>query len=73
MLGLRSPSLDSALRASLWLSKIAPGDFVAMLTPTYQAFAEMTERIRAVFAGMTMVAGGSARYFVIGGSVKISE
>jgi len=38
MLGLRSPSLDSALRASLWLSKIAPGDFVAMLTPTYRTF-----------------------------------
>ena len=35
MLGLRSPSLDSALRASLRLSKIAPGDFVATLTPTY--------------------------------------
>jgi hypothetical protein len=35
-LGLRSPSLDSALRASLRLSKIAPGDFVASLTPTYQ-------------------------------------
>jgi hypothetical protein len=34
-LGLRSPSLDSALRASLRLSKIAPGDFVATLTPTY--------------------------------------
>ena len=28
----------SALRASLRLSKIAPGDFVAMLTPTYRAF-----------------------------------
>jgi hypothetical protein len=27
--------LDSALRASLRLSKIAPGDFVAALTPTY--------------------------------------
>jgi hypothetical protein len=26
----------SALRASLRLSKIAPGDFVASLTPTYQ-------------------------------------
>jgi hypothetical protein len=35
VLGLRSPSLDSALRASLRLSKIAPGDFVASLTPTY--------------------------------------
>jgi hypothetical protein len=34
---LRSPSLDSALRASLRLSKIAPGDFVAALTPTYIA------------------------------------
>jgi hypothetical protein len=27
--------MDSALRASLRLSKIAPGDFVASLTPTY--------------------------------------
>ena len=27
--------MDSALRASLRLSKIAPGDFVAALTPTY--------------------------------------
>ena len=35
MSGLRSPSLDSALRASLRLSKIAPGDFVATLTSTY--------------------------------------
>jgi hypothetical protein len=32
---LRSPSLDSALRASLRLSKIAPGDFVASLHPGY--------------------------------------
>jgi len=38
VLGLWSPSLDSTLRASLRLSKIAPGDFVAMLTPTYRAF-----------------------------------
>jgi hypothetical protein len=30
-LDLRSPSLDSALRASLRLSKIAPGDIVAAL------------------------------------------
>jgi len=36
MSGLRSPSLDSALRASLRLSKIAPGNFVAVLTPTYE-------------------------------------
>ena len=34
-LNLRSPSLDSALRASLRLSKIAPGDFVASLHPDY--------------------------------------
>ena len=34
MSGLRSLSLDSALRASLRLSKIAPGNFVAALTPT---------------------------------------
>jgi hypothetical protein len=32
---LRSPSLDSALRASLRLAKIAPGDFVASLHPGY--------------------------------------
>ncbi len=37
-LGLRSPSLDSALRASLRLSKIAPGDFVAAITPPYRDF-----------------------------------
>lgn len=36
LLSLRSPSLDSALRASLQLSKIAPGDFVAVLNPTYK-------------------------------------
>jgi hypothetical protein len=30
--------MDSALRASLRLSKIAPGDFVAALTPTYGVF-----------------------------------
>jgi len=36
-LGLRSPSLDSALRASLRLSKIAPGDFVAALTANLHA------------------------------------
>jgi hypothetical protein len=33
---LRNPSLDSALRASLRLSKIAPGDFVATLHPGYE-------------------------------------
>jgi len=32
---LWSPSMDSTLRASLRLSKIAPGDFVASLHPGY--------------------------------------
>lgn len=32
---LLSPSLYSALRASLWLSKIVPDDFVATLHPGY--------------------------------------
>jgi len=37
-LALLSPSLDSALRGQpLRQSKIAPGDFVASLTPTYVA------------------------------------
>jgi hypothetical protein len=46
VLGLWSPSLDSTLRASLRLSKIAPGDFVAMLTPTYRAAIQREKQIK---------------------------